>query len=97
MPSAPRSYKTYATGDDVAGVLSVPAGEYVIGIAAWTAAGVATGTVQIAANTPAPIPAGGALELAPPNDPSNNGDESLPGPVIITFTDVVGFVVEVVS
>ena len=97
MPSAPRSYKTYATGDDVAGVLAIPAGEYVVGIAAFAAVGVATGTVQIAAHTPAPVPDGGALELSPPFDPTNNGDGTLLGPVNITFTDILGFTVEVVS
>lgn len=97
MPSAPRSYKTYATGDDVAGVLAIPAGEYVVGIAAFAAVGVATGTVQVAANTAVPVPDGGAVELAPPFDPSNNGDGTLLGAVNITFTDILGFVVEVVS
>lgn len=91
---ATRQFYTYAPGDDVAGVLTIPAGEEVIGIAAFAAAGVATGTVQIAAQTALPIPDGGALELSPPLDP-RTGQGTLRGIVNITFANVVGWAVEV--
>ncbi|MBI3204496.1 MAG: hypothetical protein HYZ29_23365 [Myxococcales bacterium] len=91
---ATRAFGTYAPGDDVAGVLSVPAGEEVIGIAAFAAAGTATATVQIAGDTPVPVPDGGALELDPPLDPRTHAG-TLRGPVAITFTDCEGFAVEV--
>lgn len=88
-----RSYTVYGPGDDVAGVFSVPNGREVIGIAAFVAPAVATGTVQIGAMTPAPVPTGGALELSPPLDPKT-GQGTLIGPVAITFTDCAGWVVE---
>lgn len=91
---ATRVFATYAPGDDVAGVLSVPAGEEVIGIAAFAAPGTATGEVQINADTPIPVPDGGAVELDPPLDPRTNAG-TLVGPLTITFTDCEGFAVEV--
>lgn len=91
---ATRQFYTYAPGDDVAGVLTIPFGEEVVGITGWVAPGVANGTIQIAAMTPKPIPLGGALELAPPLDP-RTGRGTLSGIVNITFTNHAGFVVSV--
>lgn len=91
-----RQFYTYAPGDDVAGVITIPFGEEVVGIAAYAAPGVATGTVQIGPMTPVPVPDGGALELSPPLDP-RTGRGTLGGIVAITFTDVVGWVVEVLK
>lgn len=91
---ATRVFATYAPGDDVAGVLTIPAGEEVIGIAAFAASGTATGTVQVNADTPIPVPDGGAVELGPPLDPKTQVG-TLRGPVTITFTDCEGFAVEV--
>lgn len=91
-----RQYYTYGPGDDVAGVLTIPFGEEVVGVAAHAAPGVTSATVQIAAQTPLPVPDGGALELAPPLDPITHRG-TLSGIVNITFTDCEGFAVEVLK
>lgn len=91
---ATRVFATYGPGDDVAGVLSIPAGEEVIGIAAFAAPGTATAEVQLNAATPIPVPDGGAVELDPPLDPRTNVG-TLVGPMTITFTDCEGYAVEV--
>lgn len=91
-----RQFYTYGPGDDVAGVMTIPFGEEVVGIAAFAAPGVATGTVTIAGMTPVPVPDGGALELSPPLD-TRTGRSTLSGVVNITFANVVGWVVEVLK
>lgn len=95
--AGPRTYRTYALGDDVAGVMAIPAGEIVISITAYADAGAAAPSVQIGALTPSGFPAGGAIELDPPTDPRNNDAGTLVGPVNITFTDCSDWTIEVLA
>lgn len=91
---ATRQFYVYAPGDDVAGVMTIPAGEEVTGIAAFTA--LAGASVQVAGMTPVPVPQNGATKLAPPLDP-RTGQSTLSGSVNITFVNCDGWAVEVLK
>ena len=91
---ATRAFATYAPGDDVAGVLTIPAGEEVIGFSAFADLLVTTGTVQVNGDTPMPVPPGGSLAQAPPLDPRTQVG-TLRGPATITFDDCLGWAVAV--
>lgn len=72
------------------GFFNIPAGAYCTGIAAFVAAGVANGQIQVGGDTPVPIPTGGSQSLNPPK-----GD--LIGPITINFINTAGYGVEIVQ
>lgn len=89
-----RQYYIYAPGDDVAGTMTIPFGEEVVGIAAYTS--LPGATVQVGPMTPAPVPQNGSVKLSPPLDPKTN-QGTLRGIVNITFTNCDGWAVEVLK
>ncbi|MBK8997433.1 MAG: hypothetical protein IPM35_17025 [Myxococcales bacterium] len=88
-----RAYSLYAGAN---GAVNVPAGLEVVGITARDTAALGTGTVTVGANPPVGVPPGGAVKLAPPLDPLT-GHGTLVGPVVITFANTDGYVVEVLG
>jgi hypothetical protein len=97
-----KRFKTYAPGDDVGGVLTIPAGEEVVGITAHADVLVSTATVKIGTLRSIPVPPSGTVTITPPLEPRNRPYESdalqestLRGPLTITFTNTLGWVVGV--